>query len=135
MYDIHVDTSGPLWDGRAKKALDDFTREAVWAITKEGRGDLGVRFIKVFQHPTGHLESKVDAQRPVQVPGGYASKIDGETVRYAWWIEGVGSRNYPVTRFRGYHSFKTVAQVLQTKAVSIAEKHLPVFLARMNGGV
>lgn len=134
MYTVRVDTSGPVYNGRAKEILDDFTREAVWEITKEGRGALGVRFITVFKNPTGNLESKVDAQRPIQTPGGWASKIDGETVRYAWWIEGIGSRNYPATRFRGYHSFKTIAQVLDAKAVTIAERALPPFLARINGG-
>jgi hypothetical protein len=32
---------------------------------------------------------------------------------YGPWLEGVGSRNFPVTRFRGYHAFRVAAQELK----------------------
>lgn len=131
MYTVTVDTSGPIWDGRAEQILDDYTREAVWEIAKEGRGDLGVRFIKVFREPTGYYESQVEA---VQQPGPHAL-IHDNLVVYGPWLEGVGSRNFPVTRFKGYHSFRIIAQELQAKAVQIAERHIEPFLRRMNGGV
>lgn len=134
MYEVHVDTRGPVFNGVAKHAASQYTREVVWEITKGGRGDLGVRFIKVFKNPTGAYESTVNAERPVPITGGWTGRLDGEGKIYAWWLEGIGSRNYPVTRFRGYASFRTVAQELQLKAVPIAQRHLPVFIARMNGG-
>jgi hypothetical protein len=128
-YTVTVDTSGPLWDGRADKALDDFLEEAVWEITKEGRGDLGVRFITHFKKPTGNYESHVEAQHLDN-----HGWIHDNMIIYGPWLEGVGSRNYPVTKFKGYWSFKTVAAELQDKAVPIAERVLPRFLARMGGG-
>lgn len=129
MYTIHVDQSGPLFNGVADKAVDDFLNEAVWEITKEGRGDLGVQFIKVFQEPTGYYESHVEADHL-----GPVGWIHDNQVVYGPWLEGVGSRNYPVTRFKGYWSFKRVAQALQDKAVQIAERTLPKFLEKMGGG-
>lgn len=134
-YTINVDVSGPIFDERGEKILGDFTREAVWEITKVGRGDLGVRFIQKFKLPTGYYESRVEPTRPI--PFGHSafrSTIHDNKEIYGCWLEGIGSRNYPVTRFKGYHSFRVVALQLQRKAVPIAEAHLPKFLARLNGG-
>lgn len=133
MYAVDIDTSGMIFDGRAERVLDDFTDEAVWAITKVGRGDLGVHFITHFKHPTGYYESQVEA-----VKGAFhtfTSHIHDGSVIYSHWLEGSGSRNFPVTSFKGYWSFKSVALALQAKAVPIAESVLPPFLARINGGV
>lgn len=129
MYTVTLDTSGPVFDGRAEQAVDDFVNEAVWEITKEGRGDLGVRFIKVFREPTGNYESHVEAQHLDN-----HGWIHDNMIVYGPWLEGVGSRNFPVTRFRGYRSFRIVAQELQRKAVAIAERHIEPFLRRMGGG-
>lgn len=134
MYTVNVDTSGPIFDGRAREILDDFTKEVTWEITKEGRGDLGVQFIKVFKHPTGYYESQVEAKRPVAIPGGYMAWTTDNDVVYGPWLEGTGSRNSPVTRFPGYWSHKIVAKELDRKAEAIALRHLPVFVERLNGG-
>lgn len=132
MYNVTVDTSGPMFDGRADRILDDFTDEAVWAVTKVGRGDLGVKFITHFKEPTGYYESQVAAVRgPYH---SFQSHVHDGGVIYSYWLEGIGSRNYPVTRFKGYHSFRDVTAVLQAKAAPIAESVLPPFLARINGG-
>lgn len=137
MFDVHVDVHGPLFDGRAQDALHEFMHEAVWEITKEGRGDLGVQFIKVFREPTGHYESRVEAVRPVSIGAGAVQSRLHDNARgdvvYNFWLEGIGSRNYPVTRFKGYHSFREVAQELQRKASRIAERVLPRFIQRMGG--
>ena len=131
MYTVNVEYSGPIWTGQANDIVEDYLDDAVWEITKVGRGDLGVQFIRVFKEPTGYYESQVEAVR-----GAYhtaQSHIHDGGVIYSHWLEGVGSRNFPVTRFKGYWSFKTVAQALQAKAVTIAETVLPPYLARLNG--
>lgn len=131
---VDVDSKGPIFNGLAERAKEDFLREAVWEIAKEGRGDLGVQFIKVFREPTGYYESRVEAVRPPAGPVPVA-RIHDNGVIYGFWLEGIGSRNYPVTRFRGYHSFRLVAAELQRKAVGIAQRVLHSrFLQRMGGG-
>ena len=131
MYEIRVIQSGPIFNGDFERAVDDFTDEAVWAITKVGRGDLGIHFIKNFKHPAGYYESQVEAVRGALHT--FRSHIHDNDVVYGPWLNGTGSRNYPVTRFRGY-PWSVVAAALQQKAVPIAEGVLPPFLARMRGG-
>jgi hypothetical protein len=132
MITVTVTTSGPAFDERAQRILDDYTDEAVWAITKVGRGDLGVDFIRHFREPTGYYESQVQAVRGARHT--FTAHIHDNGVVYGPWLEGISSRNFPVTRFRGYASFRRIAAQLQQKAVPIAESVLPPFLARLNGG-
>lgn len=133
-YDVTVDRHGPAFNGMAEHQVGEFLREAVWEITKEARGDLGVQFIRVFREPTGYYESRVEAVRPIETPAGPVGRVHDNSVIYGWWLEGISSRNFPVTRFRGYYSFRLVTQHVQRKAANIAERALEPFLRRMNGG-
>ena len=45
-------------------------------------------------------------------------------VIYGPWLEGTGSRNYPVTRFKGYRNWRRVTQMLEKAAKPIAEKSI-----------
>ena len=54
---------------------------------------------------------------------GHVSVNDAGII-YGWWLEGIGSRNFPVTRFRGYFSFKRAAATLRVQAPKIAERLL-----------
>jgi len=126
---VYVTRSGPVFDGRFEHEVDEFCKTAVWEITKEGRGDLGVQFIRVFKEPTGYYEAHVEADHLDKF-----GWIHDNLVVYGPWLEGLGSRNFPVTRFKGYWSFKKVSEALQRKAADIAERHLPPFIARMGGG-
>lgn len=128
-----VSVHGPIFDGRAQHALNDFMHEVVWEATKEARGDLGVAFVKSFREPTGYYEAHLVTVRPTQIGDEVHGRIHDDEVIYGWWLEGIGSRNYPVTSFRGYHSFRLVAQGLQAKVHQLADRVLPRFIARMGG--
>jgi len=125
---VNVDVSGPLFDGRAQAILEAFEAEAAWQIAKEGRNDLGLQYLRVFKNPTGYHESRTRAE-----PTPYGARIyDGNAV-YGPWLEGNGSRNYPVTSFKGYHSFAIVTKELERKAVAITERTLQPYLQQMGG--
>lgn len=42
--------------------------------------------------------------------------ITDSDVVYGPWLEGIGSRNYPVTRFKGYAIFRRTARDVQSRA-------------------
>lgn len=58
---------------------------------------------------------------------------DQGRVVYNHWLEGTGSRNFPVTRFRGYHAFSKALAATQTRAKVIALKEVGQFVRRMGG--
>lgn len=51
---------------------------------------------------------------------------------YGPWLESVGSRNYPVTRFPGYHIYRKVAQQIDRDAVSTVNPHIREACERLN---
>lgn len=129
MFEVHVsvDAHGPVFDGRALIALDDYADAAVDAVAEQGFRDIHFTLERVLKHPTGYYQSQI-RDRDL----GAAHVLYDNRVIYGPWLEGVGSRNSPVTKFEGYFTFRRVAQHLARKAPAIAERVLPRFLRRMN---
>src|SRR5438094_9941435 len=90
----------------AMEELADYTRYEV--LTQLG---------SVLQHPTGYYESQAVKDRVA--PQTYS--INDSNVIYGPWLEGIGSRNAPVTRFAGYHTFRIVRNRMAQKAGAIAK--------------
>lgn len=126
---FRVRTRGPMFNGRALVAVDAFLDKSKATIADRGvvivREELG----KVLQHPTGYYESQIVSGQMLSS----AYEVNDSAVIYGPWLAGVGSRNYPVTRFKGYAHWRRAASRLQGEAVAIAERVLPRFLRRMNG--
>jgi hypothetical protein len=121
-----VNAHGPIFDGRAELAVRDFIRAAEDEIAEEGAEDVRAELDVVLKHPTGYYRSHItDTRRGSRVT------VNDSGVIYGHWLEGTGSRNYPKTRFKGYSTFRRTTQVLQAKAVPIAERVLPQYLRRM----
>ena len=51
---------------------------------------------------------------------------------YGPWLEGVGSRNAPVTRFPGYHALAEAAELAERAAPGIAEEHVAALVEKLN---
>lgn len=126
MADVDIHKSGPVFDGRANMAIDDFVDAAEKEIADRGKEALIAADHRSFKHETGAYTSRIH----VTMDRGSHVITDGGVV-YGPWLEGTGSRNAPVTRFRGYHNAEEVAAKLQEEAVSIAEEILPRYISRM----
>lgn len=122
-----VRITGPLYDGRALAAVDAYTRQIEHDIAVAGQKMVLDRLAQVLQHPTGHYQSLIRTDR---VSNGERIS-DGGKVVYGPWLEGIGSRNYPKTIFRGYRTFRLIGQQLRMDVWRVAEITLPPFLARM----
>lgn len=121
---VSVSAHGPVFDGRADAAAHAFVRDAGQTIASKGADMVQANLGGVLKHPTGYYESNVSAHGNVVQDGG---------VIYGPWLEGVGSRNSPVTRFPGYHTFRRTTQELRTASVPIAEELLHgKYLREMN---
>lgn len=123
--DIRTEVSGPLFDGRADTALDGYLRDAQLTVAKEAKRRVLSRLSQVLRNPTGTYEGAIDI---VESEDPFVT--DGDII-YGPWLEGVGSRN-KTTRFKGYRTFRLVAQKLKEDVGQIAERVLPKWLSRMN---
>lgn len=114
---VDIDTRGPLTDGRANMIMRRYA-DAVENRTADEAYNL-VRFYldANLKNPTPYYELQVRIDRS----GGNPRVTDGGVI-YGPWLEGEGSRNAPVTRFAGYHTFRTVAQIIDRDAERIADE-------------
>lgn len=113
-----VSVEGPLWTGALQRAIDRGITEAKKDVATRGVVVVRTRMRASFRYrasvPTGR------AARRVMVDNTSGTRVtDGRNI-YTPWLEGVGSRNYPVTRFKGYFMFRLATQTLRGEAGAIA---------------
>ena len=119
--------AGPLFDGRARRAVDGFLEEASSEIAQAGVNEVQARLGQVLQNPTGAYESRI----VTDLVRGDHVVTDGGVI-YGPWLEGTSERN-KTSRFKGYSVFRKTVQWLQGRAPDIAQKALPRHLDRMGG--
>ncbi|MES9522464.1 hypothetical protein [Streptomyces capoamus] len=114
-FDARLAKRGPLFDGRTLKALHTYRDEVSLRIAEEGEKLIRQRLHVVLQHPTGYYESRISVDR-----AGEGYRVSDGNVIYGPWLEGVGSRNSPVTRFPGYATFRRTKPLVDQRARQIA---------------
>lgn len=127
--DVDVALHGPIFDNAAWDiAVDHFMHDVTMDIADEGVRDVRVELSHVLRHPTGRYEASIRArEQPFNT-----AMVDGMGVIYGWWLEGLGSRNAPVTRFPGYWTFKRVTPELESKVGDLVQPALERFVAEVN---
>lgn len=122
---ISQKASGPLFNGEAAKAIQDFQEASEDAIADFTVNEIQAELGQVLKNPTGYYKSKIQTNRQTDD----ISVNDGGVV-YGPWLEGVGSRNKS-TRFKGYATFRRVTQRINNQAGQISQRVLPRYLRRM----
>lgn len=115
---VTVDARGPLFDARAEKEVADATNDGLKAVATIGASMIRSRMDTVFKDETPFYRfANVAAKDP---PGW---KIwDQDKTKYGFWLEGIGSRNYPKTRFKGYFTYwRIYKELAMGKAQTIAD--------------
>lgn len=118
---------GPLFDGRALKATEKMTHVIEEDISQEANREVHARLGQVIKHPTGYYESQVQVERA----SASSSRVTDGGVIYGPWLEGVGSRNQ-TTSFKGYHTFRDIAQKIGKEAEARANAIALKYVAEMN---
>lgn len=115
-----LDFDGPLFDARGAALFREYAEELEEEAAEWALDHITDTFHARFKNPTGFYESNVrihNAASGLEVwDGGYAGPV------YGPWLEGVGSRNSPVTRFKGYRAFRKAAQALELRIDNIGER-------------
>lgn len=127
-FDARVRHQGAVFDRRAPmymtRAADDGSREVAQYVQRSV-----IQFLLTkMKHPTGHYVSTINLNR-----SGAGWEVQGDGTVYGAWLEGVGSMNFPVTRFRGYRAFRTVTQRVRVRAARIAWPAVRPWVRRLGG--
>jgi hypothetical protein len=123
MPDITV--SGPLFDGRAAKAVKDFLDDAAKDVAAQALADVQTTLNASIKNPTPYYETQINVEKQ-----GDAQVVNDRGVIYGPWLEGTSSRNSS-TRFKGYSAFRRAAQSVEGKVTGLVERALAHHLGRM----
>ncbi|MER7813799.1 hypothetical protein [Streptomyces sp. NPDC096153] len=125
MSGIDVTFEGPLFDGRAARAMDDYCDDARDSIAEYAEEHALNLMGMAFRHPTGYYESRVKTEL---VAADTARTHDSDVV-YGPWLEGVGTRNRPRPGFPGYFHWRRTKDAVKARGPQIAQqvlqRHLP----------
>jgi hypothetical protein len=122
---VEVKLSGALFTGQATAVVEAGLQESLDVVAQQGLADVHHHLDRVIQNPTPYYETQIVVDRQVN-----DRVIHDRGIIYGPWLEGVGSRN-KTTRFKGYHTFRTVAQELERKAAGLVEPILERHLGRL----
>lgn len=123
---ITVEKSGPFFDGRAMKQLNNACDEIERRVAVIGASMIRTELHAVLRNETPYYRMQNEATPD---PPGW--KIWDRGVIYGPWLEGTGSRNYPATRFRGYATYRRTFQAIDRRAGVIAEYTMREFIPGM----
>jgi len=129
-----VNVSGPIFDVRAVRYAGNLLTEVQQEIGDVALWRWQMNLEGSLQHPTGRYQSELHAvkrDQDVVVNDGWG---ETNTLPYGPWLEGVGSRNAPVTRFAGYRALARAAAWTRTQVVRYAQPITDKWVGRMNDG-
>jgi hypothetical protein len=123
-----MSVQGGLFDGGWEAGIDELMVDLVGAVADTAldtwRDNLN-ESIRVNNH------RYVSETRVTRTTEESATVHDGGSV-YGPWLEGQGSRNYPVTRFKGYNSAREATEKVNAKADEVAAPVILRFVEAMN---
>lgn len=114
---ISVRKAGATVNGHAGLLVTGALNGARLEMADYTRYEVLTQLDKVLQNPTGYYASQIRRDR-VSVE---SYRVHDGGVIYGPWLEGTGSRNAPVTKFGGYHTFRIVGNRMAQKGHEITE--------------
>lgn len=125
---IEAEIGGPIVDGRAVRALSEFEQQAQHDVALRYGITVVRELQRVVRDPTPYYWTQIDVQSrgPVDV-------VTDQGVIYGPWLAGIGSRNYPKTRFKGYAHWRRAADEMRRRTPEITQRLFKRFLQRMGG--
>lgn len=123
MPDIDIETHGPIFiPGYPEAVMKQGVQHVEDEVAEEGARMVRSNLNTVLRHQTGYYRSHVKAERGVITDG---------RVIYGPWLEGVGSRNSPKTRFPGYHTFRRTTGEIQARSGQIGDRAIAPYVRKL----
>lgn len=138
--DVSLNATGPLFDGRATKTLQQATQNTIQELVEiggerisgEARPEPGGKFLSVSEAKRGQASTGNYRRNLSEKVKNLVGIITDGGVIYGPWLEGTSSRNQ-TTRFKGYAIFRRTRQWLQGQAGRVLEKNVRKAVRRMGG--
>jgi hypothetical protein len=121
--DVSTNGRGPMFDGRARAAANAYVDHLERQLAEDGRTILLDELDRVLRTQTPYYRTRIEV-----IDG---NKIWDNRVIYGPWLAGIGSRNYPVTKFKGYDHWIVTRDKLNARKRGIGERLLRRYTGRM----
>jgi hypothetical protein len=128
-----VTMTGPFFDGRGDAILDRMVTDIQRTVGDQAFVEFETNLELSIKHSGPRYQSFVhvfDRDGDRVVNDGYGQT---NTLQYGLWLEGVGSRNYPVTRFRGYHSVSRAYTSTDSQVPELSQPIVDEAMEAING--
>ena len=117
--------SGPLFDGRAKRAAEDLCDAIEYTVAHQAHAELMRVMDGSFRNPTPYYEIQTTVQ-----PRGEEMVVHDRGIVYGPWLVGVSSRNR-TSKFKGYDMYRRATTAVIPQVARLVAHVLPQFLRRM----
>lgn len=108
MTDVRV--SGPLFDGRAEAAVEDFLDDARQVVAARASNYVHEILDRDIRNPTPYYETQVTVDNAVED----LTRVHDRGIVYGPWLEGVSEKNQ-TTRFKGYSAFARATKQVEAE--------------------
>lgn len=129
--EIEVHFSGPVFDGRAVDAMGHLVEDVKTKVAEYTEDTWQAFMDASFRHPTGTYQSHVNIakrDKDLVVNDGWPES----RLPYGPWLEGVGSRNSPATRFPGYFALRRAYVKVSGEVDQVTQPIVDKFVAEAN---
>jgi hypothetical protein len=134
MLAISVSLHGPVAEGYGTEIVDDLVDDLVWEVGSQGLANVNTVLNSSIQQPTPYYETMTTLNWGVFAGAGANVIVHDRGIVYGPWLEGIGSRNFPKTSFKGYHAFEKGAIALNDgQALRVSEVVLKRYMPRLRG--
>lgn len=127
MPQVTVELRGNLFSPAYPFVTHAYLHKAQDRIAHEAEKRIHVLQHQYFRRPTGFYERHI-----VNRDMGSMHVIHDSGVVYGPWLEGVGSMNFPRTRFKGYSIMRKTTRAINDRAVAIALPIIEQWCEAMN---
>ncbi len=128
MNNVTFTYRGPVFDGRADAMIDRAVRDWEHHLAEVGADYVRAELERVLRKETPYYRLQITT---TEYPG--RTVINDGGVVYGPWLEGTGSRN-KTTRFKGYATFRRMAERLNAEAKHILQPYADMLVERINHG-
>lgn len=117
MIDYRIRATGATVAGNGNMLLRRYVKDVQHTVATYAEAQVQLRLARVLKKETPYYATQVGIRYRSGNP-----VVDDNRVIYGPWLEGVGSRNSPVTRFAGYATFRRTAQMVDRQVPHIADR-------------
>jgi len=129
--EVSFEFKGPIFDGRAADAMARMAAEVQSEVAKYAEDTWQAFMDSSFRHSTGRYQSHVNIakrDKDLVVNDGWPDS----QLPYGPWLEGVGSRNSPVTRFPGYFALRRATVKVEGEVGELTKPIVDKYVAEAN---